>query len=252
MAVSGNFTETRKIALRCEIKKVRSYVRFTFRLSGQKHHDELEEILYDGAVKMFSANQAGSGVDLSKLYLENLTAAGAATTEERLMKVASLHALVPDSLPDKQKVTAEAIKWSLAGGVNLVGHPRLNQLLSFEMWRKHRYSEARVHFFNSLDGAGLGQMMAEFQMGRGLGSEIDLFVATTVLQLLARKKHHRMAAAALVSYCDAHPKVKGGPPFKFPLINFCWLLLVAIEQKKSIQVFTVLVDKYGPSLKRLV
>ena len=41
-----------------------------------------------------------------------------------------------------------------------------------------------------------------------------------------------------------------GPPYAHPLMNFVWLLLVAIEHRESIAVFSLLVDKYRASLQR--
>ena len=41
-----------------------------------------------------------------------------------------------------------------------------------------------------------------------------------------------------------------GPPYAHPLMNFVWLLLVAIEHGESIAVFSLLVDKYRASLQR--
>jgi hypothetical protein len=42
------------------------------RYSSQGKFTELEDMLYDGAVKFFSLSQTESGVDLTKLYLEIL------------------------------------------------------------------------------------------------------------------------------------------------------------------------------------
>jgi hypothetical protein len=43
-----------------------------FRLSGHGHFDELERLLYDGAVVLFVNGEAGSGVDLTKCYVDIL------------------------------------------------------------------------------------------------------------------------------------------------------------------------------------
>ena len=41
-----------------------------------------------------------------------------------------------------------------------------------------------------------------------------------------------------------------GPPYKHPLLNFIWLLLLAIETKQTITAFSTLVELYKPSLQR--
>ena len=83
----------------------------------------------------------------------------------------------------------------------------------------------------------------------GFASEVDVFIAGTVLQYLTFKKHI-VAALALKVYTENHPAIARGPPFKHPLLNFIWLLLLAIEQKETIAAFSTLVEKYKPSLQR--
>ena len=41
-----------------------------------------------------------------------------------------------------------------------------------------------------------------------------------------------------------------GPPYQQPLLNFVWLLILAIEHKQSLTAFSILVEKYKPSLMR--
>ena len=43
-----------------------------FRLGGSGQYVELERLLYDGAVVLFSSGEAGSGVDLTKCYVDVL------------------------------------------------------------------------------------------------------------------------------------------------------------------------------------
>ena len=115
-------------------------------------------------------------------------------------------------------------------------------------------------------------MLADFHNEKGFLREVDLFIVGTVLQYLTLKKHIA-AAVALHSYAQRvmkhntclnqvfqsacllqHPALatskSGNPPFKHPLMNFVWLLLLAIEHKQSVSAFTTLIDKYKPSLKR--
>lgn len=76
-----------------------------------------------------------------------------------------------------------------------------------------------------------------------------MFITNTVLQYLVLKKHI-VAALALKTYTENHPEIHRGPPFKHPLLNFIWLLLLAIEQKETIAAFSTLVEHYKPSLMR--
>ena len=79
-----------------------------------------------------------------------------------------------------------------------------------------------------------------------------VIIVGTVLQMLCLRKH-LVAAVTLKSYTESHPSLQGekkGPPYKHPLLNFVWLLLLAIEHKQSVTAYTILVEKYTPSLKR--
>ena len=222
-----------------------------YRYSAQNKWLELENMLYDGAVKLFNHNQGGSGADLSKLYLEILEKAEFKPTEEIMKRVGKLYQLTPSNLPDKDNFKAQALKWSLIDKQNPNGHPRLHQLFAYELWRSKKYAESRQHFLHSFDGSGCGIMLAEFHVANGFPREMDLFVVGTVLQMLCLRKHI-VAAVTLKSYTDSHPSLreKKGPPYKHPLLNFVWLLLLAIQGKQSVAAYTVLVEKYTPSLKR--
>ena len=220
------------------------------RYSAQKKHDDIEKMLFDGAMKLFEKGQGGSGADLSKLYLENLESADLKPTEDFMQKIVRMHTSIPAHLPDKEGFLAQALKWSIDKS-NPSGHPRLHQLLAYEFWKAKRYPESRHHFLYSTDGSGCGHMLAEFHSKRGFVREMDLFIVGTVLQYLCLKKHI-VAAIALKAYTDSHPDIRKGPPYKHPLMNFVWLLLLAIEHKQTVTAFSTLVDRYKPSLLRQI
>jgi len=244
---NGNFYEAHQM-----------YRTLYYRYTAQKKHDEIEKLLYEGALKLFAKDQGGSGADLSKLYLENLEAGDETkkASEEIMQKVVRLYSSIPPNLPDKDLFLSQALKWS-TDKQNPSGNPRLHQLLAYQFWKVKRYPESRHHFLYSLDGSGCGHMLAEFHCERGFVREIDLFIVGTVLQYLCLRKHIA-AAVALKAYAEKHPSLiskggKGGgsgPPYKHPLMNFVWLLLLAIEHKQSVTAFTTLIEKYKPSLKR--
>jgi len=241
---NGNFYEAHQM-----------YRTLYYRYTAQKKHGDVESLLYDGAMALFAKDQGGSGADLSKLYLENLEAmasSGETKDEEKLRRVVRLYTSIPPSLPDKDVFLSQAVKWS-SDKQNPSGHPRLHQLLAYEFWKLKRYPESRHHFLYSSDGSGCGHMLADFHSEKGFLREIDLFIVGTVLQYLTLKKHIA-AAVALHSYAQRHPALAtsktGNPPFKHPLMNFVWLLLLAIEHKQSLAAFTTLIDKYKPSLRR--
>ena len=82
-------------------------------------------------------------------------------------------------------------------------------------------------------------MLVEFHQRRGFNSELDLFIAQTVLQYLCLKKLIE-AANVFRTYTKSHPNIKCDPPFSHPLLNFLWLLLVSIKVLNSTDFFLVI------------
>ena len=105
------------------------------------------------------------------------------------------------------------------------------QHIAYGLWQLKKYPESRQHFLQSCDGQGCGHMLVEFHLGRGYNSELDLFIAQTVLQYLCLKKLLE-AANVFRTYTKNHPSIKSDPPFSLPLLNFLWLLLISIKVTK--------------------
>lgn len=74
-------------------------------------------------------------------------------------------------------------------------------------------------------------MLIELHTNYGFKSEVDLTIAQAVLQILCLQ-NLQMAMETFNKYTALHPTIKNdkGPPYLFPLLNFLWFLLRAIEQ----------------------
>ena len=73
-------------------------------------------------------------------------------------------------------------------------------------------------------------MLVEYQTDFGYSSEIDLFIAQTVLQFLCLR-NKETAKTLLKHYIKIHPDIEQiEPPFKWPLINFIWFLFLALDE----------------------
>jgi len=218
-----------------------------FRYIGQKKYTELQGMLYDGALLLFSHDEIASGTDLAKLYIDTLNEAEAGPDEIHFVRISKLYQLIPCDNIDKPHYLTSSLKWSGSGSP--VGHPRLHQHIAYGLWQMRKYPEARQHFLQSSDGQGCGHMLVEFHQKRGFNSELDLFIAQTVLQYLCLKKLIE-AANVFRTYTKSHPNIKCDPPFSHPLLNFLWLLLVSIKTSQNVQAYTVLCEKYKQFIDR--
>ncbi|CAG0880909.1 unnamed protein product, partial [Darwinula stevensoni] len=154
----------------------------------------------------------------------------------------------PDNA-ERHKYLVAAIRWSSKGSSQgQLGHPLLHQAFANNLWREKNYAGSRYHFLHSGDGEGCASMLIEYHMREGYPSEVDLFIAQTVFQYLCLR-NKCVAHSVFFCYTLKHPDIKSKPPFIFPLLNFLWLLLMAIEGGR-LTVFSILCDKYKPSLCR--
>lgn len=97
-------------------------------------------------------------------------------------------------------------------------------------WNEKNYVQARHHYLRSCDGKGCAKLLIEFQSAQGYSYEVDLFIAQTVLQYLCLS-NHTTATQTFANYTQQHPSIRRqGPPYLFPLLNFIWFLLQAIER----------------------
>jgi len=220
-----------------------------FRYLGQKKYDELENMLYDGAMLLFSHEEIASGTDLAKLYVDTLNQAEAGPEEIRFLRISKMYQSIPFDNVDKTLYLTTCLKWSSRDSGSPIGHPRLHQHIAYGFWQNKQYAESRQHFLQSCDGVGCGHMLVEFHLSRGFNSEVDMFIAQTVFQYLCLKKS-LAAATAFAAYTEQHPKIKSGPPYPHPLLNFLWFLLLSIQTSQNLSAYTVLCEKYKTFLDR--
>lgn len=222
-----------------------------FRYLGQERYGDLLKLLYDGSLLLFEHQQTSSGADLAKLFVEVLLKAKTKVEKDVVEKVADLMAKIPPTAPERQAVLMLALNWSETQNPEtkkFEGHPQLHQAVANMYWRETNYHMARYHFIRSDDMKSFGSMLVEVQVELGFRSEIDLFITQAVLQLLCIR-NSTVASSLFDSYIEDHPLLSNGPPYKYPLLNFTWLLLLAIQSTKQSS-YSVLCKHYQPSLKR--
>ncbi|XP_064644612.1 Golgi to ER traffic protein 4 homolog [Lineus longissimus] len=220
-----------------------------FRYNAQKKYAEAIDLLYSGAMDFLKHDQHESGADLAMLLLEIMKNASSAVDNDSVGKLVNIHKSFQNS-QDRIAFTSSAIKWASMGENQKYhsGHPDLHQQLALNLWQEKNYAEARYHFLHSTAGEECANMLIEYHNTKGYPSEVDLFVAQAVLQYLCRK-NKQSANVVFFTYTRSHPLIKDGPPFMKPLLNFCWFLLLAVEDGK-LTVFTILCEQYQTSIKR--
>ncbi|CAF1231854.1 unnamed protein product [Rotaria magnacalcarata] len=114
------------------------------------------------------------------------------------------------------------------------GHPKLHQSFAHILWEQEKnYKDSRYHYLRSHDGRSFAIMLIEAHQAFGYPSEIDLFIAQSVLQYLLLRNFHT-AYLVFVTYVEQHPKIRQPPPGPFshgyPMLNFLWLLLLCLKK----------------------
>ncbi|RWS12009.1 Golgi to ER traffic protein 4-like protein [Dinothrombium tinctorium] len=261
-----------------------------FRYSNSKRFEELQELLYEGADRFLSRGQFNSGADLASLYLDAVNAD--ANMKLRLsddkccvqlsQRIADLMHKIPSKSSERVSFMMSALKLRS----DVFPLPLIHYQFALILWREKNFPESRYHFLHSPDTCGedCALMLIEYHITSGYPSEVDLFIAQFILQLLCIKKvvknrvpieecvesscspstsssnglkiigcksvQHAYANKALQCFTTKHPQIqKKNPPFLLPLLNFLWFLLLAIDSGKS-STFKVLCDLYSPILKR--
>ncbi|CAF1281357.1 unnamed protein product [Rotaria sp. Silwood1] len=159
------------------------------------------------------------------------------------------------------------------------GHPKLHECFAHILWEQEKnYKDSRYHYLRCYDGRSFAIMLIEAHQKFGYPSEIDLFIAQTVLQYLLLRNFHT-AYLVFVTYVEKHPKIQQPPPGPFnngyPMLNFLWFLLLclkkilvktstnnnvasgepiyrsdALPSSETTRCFSSLVNAYKPSLER--
>ncbi|KXJ14956.1 Golgi to ER traffic protein 4 homolog [Exaiptasia diaphana] len=223
-----------------------------FRYMSQKKYKDAIELVYNGACLFLKHNQAGSGNDLAMLMIDCFTESNQGIDDDKLQKIKSIFELYNAvDVSDRQEFAMKALGWTKkVDPTQKYGNTELHHVFAKTYWQEKHYSESRYHFLYAHDGLQCAKMLIEFATTRGYPGEQDLFITQTVLQFLCLP-NATTASIVFFEYTNLHPDFTGKkPPFPKPLLNFVWLLLLAIQRQKPIDLFTVLCEKYQPTLDR--
>ncbi|XP_052866227.1 Golgi to ER traffic protein 4 homolog [Anopheles cruzii] len=224
-----------------------------FRYTAQAKHDDLLDLLYDGAVKMLDHGQYSSGADLGLLMIDTLETVETTIVpaENWMERISEIIKKIKPSILERDTVLEKAINWSGMVAKSPSGHSLMHKLIAQIMYNEDNIPQARYHMSLSRDGFSCAFLLIELSQTQGYEGEVDLFVAQMVLQQLCLKET-AAATETFATYIQFHPRIAcTDPPFPRPLLNFLFFLLQAIEHhERKYTMFRVLCDLYRPSLDR--
>uniref|UniRef100_A0A914CQG6 Golgi to ER traffic protein 4 homolog n=1 Tax=Acrobeloides nanus TaxID=290746 RepID=A0A914CQG6_9BILA len=224
---------------------------------------ELLELLFEGSMKLIEVNEYTSAIDLAELYVDTLIKSNTPVTNAVLENIYQLLSKLPsrleaDTTKDSNNVDRRnkllnlAVKWSMQVSEKRFhrakGHPALHFQLAKLLWSEKNWPAARTHFLLADQPEKFAEFLIDLHTGCAFQSEYDLFIAQAVLQVLCQRKV-KVANVLFQSYTAKHPQIQSEPPYKSPLLNFIWLLLMAISLR-NLAYFTELISKYRPTIDR--
>ncbi|RWS20299.1 CGI-20 protein-like protein [Leptotrombidium deliense] len=252
-----------------------------FRYTNGKRYEELQELLFAGATELLSKNQFNSGADLASLYIDSVNQDP--QMKQRLqddkvcIQLSERMGELLHKIPSKSTERIDFMMSALKMKSDVFPLPLIHYQFALILWREKNFSDSRYHFLYSPESCGedCALMLIEYHVTAGYHSEVDLFIAQFILQLLCSKQTKRKITESNAAGCSYSTKINGcksrqetyanialrcfttkhpdiqrnNPPFLLPLLNFLWFLLLAIDSGKA-NTFKVLCDLYSPLLNR--
>ncbi|KAH7711321.1 hypothetical protein AAVH_21361 [Aphelenchoides avenae] len=253
-----------------------------YRLIEAQSYDALLRLLFDGCHKFIDAGEYTSAIDLAELYVETLQKGSVPVSDAVLDEIATLFTLLPAVLPTdvaptsnagppsdrRNKFLNMAFKWTQQvaekRSQRTKGHPGLHRRFAEALAKEVNLEQARGHYLLADDPEGFANFLIDLQQRCGVESEYDLFIAQAVLhvsycmtieevilfevQVLCHKKLS-VANQLFQQYTLRHPLVASPPPYRSPLLNFIWLMLLSLQMKNLVY-YTELIEKYRPTIDR--
>ncbi|CAI4229813.1 unnamed protein product [Auanema sp. JU1783] len=242
------------------------YRTLCFRYKNSKSFSDLLRVSYNGSMTLLKKKQFESGVDMGCLFVEALIVSDTKPTAENIEKIIMFLEMQLEMEKEAtdaglaikrfrvatDKFISDAVKWSQQHSRNpreaAHGTDALNKSLAETFSKFDDIERARTHYLLSEDAEGFSRFLIASLSKFGEPDEHDLFIALAVLQLLCLKRA-KTAWTLFTHYIGNSPVGYGELPCKYPLINFIWLLLLAVPKRNS-ATFCDLVNKYTPSLDR--
>ncbi len=218
-----------------------------FRFSNSRNFDEALDLIVYSANTFLDHQVFHSSFDLVNSFVNLLERSSKFDEKERLNQFKLLLARLKHDPETRLTVVNSAIKKSKSSQETR-GSPSLHLHLAKLYEEEFDLQRARYHYLFSNDSKACALFCIKLSHA-GLTSELALFPTQAVLQFLVIDQL-KYAEIFLETYIQYHPKVVNkNPPFDLPLLNFCFLLLIAIPSG-NIDSYLQLTSTYEKSLKR--
>ena len=233
---SGNFYEAHQL---CNT--------LLFRYTNSENYDEALDLITSSTHVFIDHKIYHSTFDLLNQYVNLLEKSGQFSNNERVMEFKATLSRLSSHEDERLAVINSAIKKSKSPKMTR-GNPNLHYHLAKLYEEEFQLQKARYHYIFSNDPKKCALFCIKLSHA-GLASEVALFATQAVLQYLVIVEVE-YAKTFLEVYIQCHPKIVTKlAPFDYPLLNFCYFLLIHIPEGK-IDNYLRLTSTYEKSLKR--
>jgi hypothetical protein len=214
------------------------------RMVATENYTDAAALMLQAASKMFQYKQGNSGGDLALNVIDCWTKAQEKLSDEKTQTILSLFNEFPKGSEDaKISFMKQALLYTEKFGASTLGEPKLHAAFAKFYWTVLEYGTSQKHYLRANCPAEHANMLFEWSQ-KGLKSEIDLFIARSVLQYLCLE-NLAGANAILEAFSKLCPKAV----LDTPLMHFIQFLLRTVERDAS-PLFQLLRTKYQPSIER--
>jgi len=218
-----------------------------FRYSNSESYAEAFELITYSANIFIDHSVFHSTFDLLNQYVNLAAKAMEFGSHDRMIELKSILSRLSDHSEERIAVINEAIKKSKTPKLTR-GNPVLHLYLAKLYEEEFQLQKARYHYIFSSDPKKCALFCIKLSHA-GLQCEVSMFATQAILQYLVIEEIE-YAKTFLDFYVQCHPKIENKtPPFDYPLLNFCFYLLVHIPEGK-LDNYLRLTSTYETSLKR--
>ncbi|KAJ5074493.1 golgi to er traffic protein [Anaeramoeba ignava] len=245
----SNFLNTIEEAIRKKnyYRAQQLYISLAFRFKSKGETEQAINLLSSGSIKLIQNGEYLGGIALGFKMIEILISEKIKPDENRIKLIEN----IVDCFPEKEKTQATSFiehaidKWTTTKE-NILGDANLHYITAKIYENNEDYGESQKHYIQTKGRTKeFGKMLITWAK-QGTKSEIDLFIARPILQMLCFSNLDD--SESLYEYY-IQELVSNMMNIQTPLLNFITFLFRTLR-RDSKELFLMLREKYLPSLQR--